>query len=144
MKNMLSNFARVKVLAVVLGVAFALTAAHAETKGKFTLTSETHWGEAVLAPGAYEFTLDSASVPSRVLVRASNDKVIAILVPMCSSTTSSASDRLELETHDGATYVSAMYLSAADAELHFTIPKIKEGAVARVTAPASTMTASVQ
>ena len=94
MKNILSSFVRSKALVLALGATFALPAmAHAEFKGKFTLASETHWGMAVLAPGSYDFTLDSASAPTKIFVRDENRKVAAILISTWSAGT-------EHYTHD--------------------------------------------
>jgi hypothetical protein len=149
MKNTLSSFARSKALLLALAVVFALPAmAHAQGyKGKFTLASETHWGTAVLAPGDYDFTLDSVSAPTRVVVRAADGKVAAILVSMWSSENSrTKTNSLQLETYGGKTFVSAIYLTVADTELHFVVPAGKEDTLARETPKArlSTMTASVQ
>ncbi len=143
MKNLVSSFARTKVL--VLALAFALPVmAHAEgVKGKFTLTSTTHWGTAVLAPGSYDFTLDSTSVPSRVMVRSADGKVVAIMLPMCGTEGYPVkSTSLELETRGSDRYVSALYLSDADTELHFAVPAMKEGAIARTAAKTTTTVAA--
>jgi len=144
MKNILSSFARSKALVFALSVMFALPAiAHAEFKGKFTLPSETRWGMAVLAPGSYDFTLDSASAPTKVVIRDAHGKVAAILISMWSSgLTTLKSNALELETRDGAKFISAIYLKDADTELHFLTPKNLTVHVAKT--PSATMTASAQ
>jgi len=143
MKNVLSNFARVKVLGLVLGGMFVLpTIAHAgEFTGRFTLTSEARWGIAVLAPGDYDFTLDSTRAPSRVVVREADGKVVAILLSMWNSGTSrTKGNSLELQTQGGATFVSAVYLGDAETELHFMTPKVVVTREAKT--PTTTMTAS--
>ena len=143
MRNVLSNFARVKVLVLVLGGMFVLpTIAHAgEFTGRFTLTSEARWGIAVLAPGDYDFTLDSTRSPSRVVVREADGKVVAILISMWNSGTSrTRGNSLELQTQGGATFVSAVYLGDAETELHFMTPKIVVTREAKT--PTTTMTAS--
>ncbi len=148
MKNTLSSCARSKALAVALGIVFALPMmAHAEFKGKFTLTTETHWGPAVLAPGNYDFVLDSISAPTKIVVRESDGKVAAILISMWSAGTSHAkSNTLELETHGSSTFVSAVYLRDAETELHFNVPKVKEDVLAdeAMKTKSATMTASAQ
>ena len=149
MKNTLSSFARSRVFVFALGVLFALPAmANAQGfKGKFTLSAETHWGPAVLAPGDYDLLLNSASAPTRVVVRAADGKVAAILVSMWSSETSRVkTNSLELETHGGEIFVSAVYLRDADTELHFAIPKAKADALAHAAmkARSTIMAASAQ
>ena len=143
MKNVLSNFARVKVLGLVLGGMFVLpTIAHAgEFTGRFTLTSEARWGIAVLAPGDYDFTLDSTRAPSRVVVREADGKVVAILISMWNSGTSrTRGNSLELQTQGGTRFVSAVYLGDAETELHFMTPKLVVTREAKT--PTATMTAS--
>src|ERR1043166_3956808 len=113
MKNILNSFARSKALILALGVVFVLPAmAHADGfKGKFTLTTETHWGTAVLAPGKYDFVVDSTSAPTRLVVRDEKGKVAAMLITMWSTgTTAAKTNLLALEARNGATFVSAVYL----------------------------------
>jgi hypothetical protein len=47
-------------LGILLAACFLATAAHAASlfTGKFTLTNNVHWGQAVLPPGEYSFALD--------------------------------------------------------------------------------------
>ena len=149
MKNILSSVTRSKVFVLALGMVFALPVfAHADDfKGKFTLTNETHWGSAVLAPGDYDFSLDSAASPTKVVVRGANGNVVAILISMWSSETSPVkTNSLQLETHADAVFVSALYLNAIGTELHFNVPKMKEDVVAREAVKSRTpaMTASAQ
>ena len=149
MKNILSSFARSKVFALVLVAIFALPMlAHAEGyKGKFTLTAETHWGSAVLAPGNYDFSLDLASAPTKVVVRSANGNVVAILISMWASENSTVKNNsLQTETRGSDTFISAVYLTDVGTEVHFAVPTLKTGTIARETAktPAATMAASVQ
>src|ERR1043165_5191977 len=129
MKNILSSFARSKALVLALGVLLALpTMAHAqEFKGKFTLAVETHWGVAVLTPGSYDFVVDSTSAPTKVMVRDENNKIAAIVIPMWNSNiTKEKTNRLQLTTVNNETFISAVYLKDADAELYFALPLAKE------------------
>ncbi len=147
MKNSLSNFARPKVLVLAMGLAVLLPAlAHAEGfKGKFTLTSETHWGTAVLGPGGYEFVLDSISAPTKLVVRSADGKVAALLVSMSSSEAYPVkTNSLKLETRGSKVFVSAVYLADVDTELHFAVPEGKEDVMTQATMKAATMTASAQ
>jgi hypothetical protein len=144
MKNIVSSFARSKALVLVLGVVFALPAlAHAEFKGKFTLASETRWGMAVLHPGRYDFVVDSASAPTKIVVRSEDGKVAAILISMWSSAiTPGQTNKLELETRGNSTFVSAVYMKDADTELHFSVPK--DVVIHEAKASSTTLTASAQ
>jgi len=148
MKNILSSSARSKALVLALGVLFALpTMAHAQGfKGKFTLAAETHWGTAVLAPGSYDFAVDSTNAPTKVMVHDETNKVAAIIIPMWNSTvTKEKTNRLQLTTVNNETFVSAVFLKDADAELYFALPVAKEVSTAAVAAkPAATLAASVQ
>ena len=146
MKNLLSSFARTKVLVLALAVVLPVMA-HAEgVKGKFTLTSEAHWGVAVLTPGTYDFTLDSTSVPSRVMVHSADGKVAAIVLPMCGTEGYPVkSTSLELETRGSDLYVSGLYLADSDMELHFAVPAAKQATMATATVkPAATIAAAIQ
>lgn len=149
MKNMSSSFVRSKVFALALGVLFALPIlAHAEGyKGKFTLPNETHWGSVVLAPGDYDFVLDSASAPTKVVVRSADGKVAAMLVSMWSSETNVVkSNSLQLETRGSQLFVSAVYMKDMGVELHFALPRMKESGLAHeaTKTPSTGMTASAQ
>jgi len=55
-------------------------------------------------------------------------------------------NRLQLETHEGGVYVSALYLSDMDTQLHFNVPKMKESVIAReaVKLKSPALTASAQ
>jgi len=65
-------------LGIMLAACLLATAAHANklVEGKFTLTNHVHWGQAVLPPGDYSFTLDQTT--HTIIVRdAATDKVVA-------------------------------------------------------------------
>lgn len=146
MKNISSSFARTKVLVMALAVLLPAMA-HAEgVKGKFTLTSKAHWGMAVLTPGSYDFTLDSTSVPSRVMVHSADGKVAAIVLPMCATEGYAVkSSSLELETRGSDLYVSGLYLADSDMELNFAVPAVKQTTMATTTPkPADTIAAAIQ
>ena len=65
-------------LPILLAACFLATAAHADSlfEGKFTLTHEVHWGEAVLGPGAYSLALDQST--QTIIIRdASTGRLVA-------------------------------------------------------------------
>jgi hypothetical protein len=137
------SFLKVIILALV-AVAVIPSAAHAQayTHGKFTLTTETHWGTAVLSAGSYEFMIESANPPSRVIVRRADRGYVAIVVPTWISAANSTDTSLRLESRGQEQFVSALCLNDANTELHFMVPKANEEALAPTTAEVKTSTAS--
>jgi hypothetical protein len=131
----LRSFSTILILAVSLIAASPLVA-HAQsfTRGKFTLSGETHWGTAVLFAGSYEFLLQTSTAPARVMVRKADGDYVAVVVPLFTSTQSSAtSSSLHLESRGSEVFVSSLYLSDLNTELYFTVPKAS-GAVIRTAA----------
>ena len=59
-----------KVLVLAIGVLGAsVSSAHAQSaNGKFTLTHDTRWGNVLLPPGDYTFSLQSPSLPAPIMV----------------------------------------------------------------------------
>ena len=146
MKNLMSSFTHTKVLVLALAVVLPAMAHADGVKGKFVLTSETHWGAAVLGPGSYDFTLDSTSVPSRVMVHSADGKVKAIVLPLCATEGYPVkSTGLELEMRGRDLYVSGLYLADSDMELHFAVPAAKQATIATTAAkPAATIASAIQ
>jgi len=61
------NVLKLWVVAAVAASALSGTAsAQSLVKGSFTLPYEVHWGKAVLAPGAYTITMESARGPATI------------------------------------------------------------------------------
>lgn len=137
--NSLRSFSKVLILALGVIAASPLTA-HGQsfTRGKFTLSSETHWGTAVLSAGSYEFLLQTSTAPARVMVRKADGDFVAIVVPMWTSSQSSASDSgLRLESRGQDVFVSSLFVNDMNTELHFRVPKTNEAVVARAAAKVS-------
>src|SRR5262245_42087845 len=106
------RFLSLAILVLALTVV-APAAAHAQeyVRGKFTLTSETHWGPAVLPAGDYQFSFDSSSFPNVVTVRSVTGSSAAMIFPMArSEAVLSDNNRLQLERRGENVYVSSLYL----------------------------------
>jgi hypothetical protein len=65
-------------LGILLSACFLATSAHADSlfEGRFKLTHEIHWGNAVLGPGAYSLALDDRT--QTIIIRdAQTGKIVA-------------------------------------------------------------------
>ena len=134
----LRSFSKVLILAFSV-IAAGPLAAHAQsfTRGKFTLSSETHWGTAVLFAGSYEFLLQTSTAPARVMLRKADGDYVAVVVPVFTSTQSSATtSSLHLESRGSEVFVSSLYLNDLNTELHFAVPKASGAVIARTAAGA--------
>ena len=80
MKN-IRNF--VVLFSIVAGAVAAN--AQATSHGKFQLTSETRWGNAVLPAGEYSLTIDSMQQPVRMFIQATNGKTAAVALARISA-----------------------------------------------------------
>ena len=84
---------------LVLGMLVAgFNAKAAAFQGKFTLTSATRWGQAMLPAGDYSFTLDSDYPGSRVTIFRGTQGVALIQTPVVNHI---ESGRSEIVMHDG-------------------------------------------
>ena len=125
---MKSNSKYLAVRAVFLtlcAVSLLSTFGSAETlRGNFTLTSETHWGKLLLAPGAYEFTTDSGAYGKTVTVRSKESQWSGMA--MAQSTSDAQSDqgtKLLLEKTEAGVYVRALCLGDSGVTLTYATPK---------------------
>jgi hypothetical protein len=116
----------------------------AETlRGNFTLTSETHWGKLLLAPGAYEFTMDTDTYGKMVTIRSKESGWSGMA--MAEGTSDAKADegmKLLLARSEGGVYVRALCLGDSGVTLTYATPKA--GKFTRLTQehPANTAIAS--
>ena len=106
-------------------VAMLSAVGKAETvSGKFKLPTATRWGMIVLAPGEYEFTLDS-DASGRIILLHSTDSGWSALVmaTALSDATAKQGSGLELEKSEGGPYVRRLYLGDLGLALDFSVPK---------------------
>jgi hypothetical protein len=100
-------------------------AAQAEDlRGRFTLTSETLWGDVKLPAGEYTYSLATRSSMPVILLRSVDGTEAAFIaanavteaVPM-------ASNALTIEKVNGVNVVVALHVSDARTVLHYSSPK---------------------
>jgi hypothetical protein len=116
-----------KVFIVAIGVLGASASpAHAQSAGgKFTLTHETRWGNVLLSPGDYTFSLLSPSLPAPIVVSQIGSARIAVVLPRVISTETFTESSTLLLTRDesGESSVSALYLGDLGMSLQYAPPK---------------------
>ena len=102
----------------------SLSAAEAPAHGKFTLTHDVRWGNALVAAGDYEFSYDPyAKSPILTLTKASGPRAsYMLLVLSAEDSKATDSNRLLLETAADGSYVSSMELAECGVKLYFTVP----------------------
>jgi len=96
----------------VLATCLFAAAAHADSlfKGKFTLTNEVRWGEAVLPPGEYVVTLDQGT--DTIIVSDANDgKYVARVAARIESERDSGASELLIAVRRNQRAVSALRIA---------------------------------
>jgi hypothetical protein len=127
------------VYAALLGVsALSVTSipatAEAPAHGKFTLTHDVRWGNALVPAGDYEFAYDPyVKSPILTLTKVSNPRAsYMLLVLNTADSKSTDSNRLLLQTTADGSYVSAMELVECGMTLYFTAPSHPTKQMAKV------------
>ena len=89
------KYSVVRAVLLVLCMAGLFTAmANAETAhGKFKLTTETRWGKMLLAPGEYEFTLNTNAAGAMVTIRSEGTGWSGMILPV--SISDPAAERIQ-------------------------------------------------
>jgi hypothetical protein len=123
--NTIRKFVYAALLAVT-AMSFMPSQAMAEepAQGKFTLTHNVHWGNAMVPAGDYEFSYDPyQSKPVLTLTKLSGTRAgFMLLVTNLEASKSSDSNQLLLETIGDGSYVSTMQLAECGMTLHFNVP----------------------
>jgi glucose/arabinose dehydrogenase len=109
-------------LSLVLGafaVCLAVTPASATTlfKGTFTVTTEVHWGKAVLPPGDYSLELDE-SARTMIISDAHTNKPVALEMVSIESGARNADSRLRLVGAQGQHVVYSVRLTGFGEVFH--------------------------
>jgi hypothetical protein len=99
--------------------------------GTFTLPKETRWGMAVLAPGAYSYTLDHTSLGGMILIRTPGSTAMIPVTAAVHQSPESAASNLLLVTEGGQTSVREFYLGGLGLTFRFHSPKVKYSVVAQ-------------
>jgi hypothetical protein len=113
------------VFLTLCAVSLLSTLGSAETlRGNFKLTSETHWGKLLLAPGAYEFTIDSDTYGKMVTVRSKESGWSGMaMAEGASDATADEGTKLLLTKSEGEIYVRALCLGDSGITLTYAMPK---------------------
>jgi hypothetical protein len=130
------------VLFVLCTVSLLSVMGNAETvHGKFKLQSETRWGQLLLAPGEYEFTLSNDSAGTIVTVRSKDSGWSGMIMPEAISDPSSTegASLMLAQSKDGV-YVRSLALGEFGMTLNFRAPKA--GKLTRLIQPQPTEVAS--
>ena len=120
------NYFAVRVVFLTLSTLSLLsTVANAQSiRGNFTLKANTQWGQLLLAPGAYEFTMDADTSGTLVTVRSKESNWSGMA--MAESTSDAGPKqgmKLVLERLGGEVYVKALCLGDEGMALNYAIPK---------------------
>ena len=110
-------------------------------RGNFKLKAETHWGQLLLAPGAYSFTVDSYTSGTLVTIHSTESKWSGMaMAESISDTGLNQGMKLVLENSSAGIYVKALCLGESGITFNYAIPKTR---FARLTkAPATSTIAS--
>lgn len=141
----LRGYAHVAVLLLgLLSSTFVPIAAHADNvSGRFTLTSEAHWGRTVLPPGEYTYSISAEGMMPIVIVRSVKGDIGAFVFPTSiSEVRHGGPDRLVLQKTNGGMVVTSLYVEDKGVVLHYSIPKAMIETAAK--APEPKLAASLQ
>ena len=119
-------------------------AAHADSvTGRFTLTSEAHWGRTVLPPGEYTYSISAEDVMPIVIVRSVRGDIGAFVFPTSISDAHRGDmDKLVLEKTNVGMVVTSLYVKDKGVVLHYRVPKEMIETAAK--APEPKLAASLQ
>jgi hypothetical protein len=136
MKNNLSRILAIVAIALI-GVCAAPAPAAAQDAyhGRFTLTHDVRWSQALLPAGEYTFSLKSTALPAQILVHGPNGFVTV----MTSATDTKKNDALSsitIERRGGMRVVSDLYLAELGIDLRYSAPKLPRNEIAQ--GPSST------
>ncbi len=116
---------RVVILAIGALAASASPAQAQSATGKFTLTHDARWGNVLMTPGVYSFSLQSPSLPAAIMVGKTGAAQIAIVLPAAVSTERLGAGSTLVLTRNtaGESFVSALYLGDLGLSLHYSAPR---------------------
>lgn len=120
-----SMFFKVVVLAIG-ALAASVSPAYAQSAtGKFTLTHDARWGNVLLTPGVYSFSLQSPTLPAAIIVGKTGAAQVAIVLPAAVSAEkfTPGSTLVLTRSQAGESFVSALYLGDLGLSLHYSAPR---------------------
>jgi hypothetical protein len=111
----------------------------ATMRGTFKLPAPAHWGKMVLAPGDYEFIVDTDSASRMITIRSKDTGWSGMVMAVGLSDAGAASgSTLTLAKYEEGEYVQALYLKDAGVALNFQMPKLTMSKFAKSTSPTGT------
>jgi hypothetical protein len=112
--------------------------------GSFKLKSATHWGMLLLAPGAYEFSIEGDPSGSMVTVRSKDTSWSGMAMAKSRSDAHSHDGtKLVLEDSEESVYVRALCLGDEGIALNYAAPKFRKGTdVTRIQPPGTVASAA--
>ena len=130
MKRNGKKFVLRAVLFLVCAIAAFSNLGNAETvHGSFKLPVQAQWGTMLLAPGDYEFSVDTRAGGSIVMVRSLDSQWSGIAMSGSSSGyDAKPGSGLRLSRSEGVTYIKALYLGDLGVELNFGTPRMSKAA----------------
>ena len=97
-----------------------------EVKGTFELPFEVHWGQAVLAPGAYSFRLNfEGAAPDTTVVVRDEDKSQTIILASTRERKTSKTNALMVERHGNRGIVHSLQLGNSGLIIYFPAAKVQ-------------------
>jgi hypothetical protein len=125
-------------LAALALLFFTVQAKAAVSEGQFTLNTPTQWGDVLLQPGTYEFSIPSATFPYKVYVKGNGQHAVFFssvtdLPPAERLETMEA--KLKLVVINGRAVVRSLLVPKLGLAFEFQVPKELKAA-SRVQAPA--------
>ena len=110
----------------------------ATMRGTFKLPAPAHWGKMVLAPGDYEFVVDTDSASRMITIRSKNTGWSGMVMAVGLSDADAASGSiLKLAKYEDGEYVEALHLTEAGVALNFQMPKTNMSKLAKTNSPTS-------
>ncbi len=110
----------------------------ATMRGTFKLPAPAHWGKMVLAPGNYEFVVDTESATRMITIRSKDTGWSGMVMATGLSDAPAASgSTLTLAKYEDGEYVQTLYLKDAGVALNFQMPKSTMSKFAKSNSPSS-------
>jgi hypothetical protein len=136
--KMIRRFAQVQILLLSLlsSTVVPMTAHADEVRGTFTLTTETHWGKAVLPAGYYTFSLATGNAIPTIFVRSgSGDPAAFIVATSETATKETTPNAITIETKGRMNVITELHFNDAGLILHYGTPSGAVESAARTTEP---------
>jgi hypothetical protein len=115
----------VAVLGLFAVCASAKPAAAQAFKGSFTLPTDVRWQNAVLPAGDYTFSMESAALPSTIVIRGKNRSAVVMTVGLSGKPMETPS-RLSIERRGQTRFVRELYLAEIHLHLFYSVPKSED------------------